>query len=456
MSEWKKANLSEVMNIIGGGTPKRNIAEYWNGTIPWLSVADFNEDRRYVSSSKESITNLGLKNSSTKILKRGSLIISARGTVGCIAQLKADMAFNQSCYGLEGKSGILDNDFLYYLLKNNIKKLKKNTHGAVFDTITKETFEHIEIEYPLLEKQKEISKLLGSFDDKIELNTQTNQTLEQIAQAIFKSWFVDFDPVKAKMDVLAHGGTVEQAELQAMQIISGKTAEELEQMQRTNPEEYKTLEKTTALFPSEMVESKLGDIPKGWEVQQIKDIGFIVCGKTPSKQNPNFYGGDIPFIKIPDMHGNTFITKTNEYLSKEGADSQKTKYLPKGSICVSCIATVGKVSIVTKPSQTNQQINSIIPNNDYLTEFLYFYMNELEDEFYSLASGGSATLNMNTRVFSSIKLLKPKDDLLTIYHSKVKPIFDMILSNQKENKNLAEIRDMLLPKLLSGDISFDI
>lgn len=120
MSDWTTSKLSDVIEIIGGGTPKRSENKYWNGDIPWLSVADFNNDFRYVNDSIEHITELGLQKSSTKLLDKDHLIISARGTVGCLAQLSVPMAFNQSCYGLNGKEGILDNGFLYYFLKNNV------------------------------------------------------------------------------------------------------------------------------------------------------------------------------------------------------------------------------------------------------------------------------------------------------------------------------------------------
>lgn len=123
--------LSDLINLIGGGTPKRNVQEYWNGNISWLSVKDFNNTNRYVETSAEKISELGLKNSSTKLLTAGMLIISARGTVGELAQLKKNMAFNQSCYGIDAKKEYLTNDYLFYLLKTKILELKNISHGSV-------------------------------------------------------------------------------------------------------------------------------------------------------------------------------------------------------------------------------------------------------------------------------------------------------------------------------------
>lgn len=189
-----KCKLSEVMDLIGGGTPKTSKPEYWNGNIPWLSVKDFNNDFRYVYKTEKSITQLGLKKSSTKLLQRGDVIISARGTVGEIATIPFAMAFNQSCYGLRAKKGMVTSDYLYYLIKHNISVLKKNTHGSVFDTITRNTFDNIEVEIPSIKIQEKISSILNDYDKKIELNNAINNNLEQQAQAIFKSWFVDLEP----------------------------------------------------------------------------------------------------------------------------------------------------------------------------------------------------------------------------------------------------------------------
>lgn len=198
MEEWKECKLTEIMDLIGGGTPKTSNPDYWDGDIPWISVKDFNGERRYVGDTEKKITKLGLENSSTKILSKGDIIISARGTVGELAIIPSDMAFNQSCYGLRAKD-FVDSCFLYYLLKQSVNILKHNTHGSVFDTITRETFENISVKLPPLPTQQKIARILSSLDDKIELNNKINTNLEQQAQALFKNWFVDFEPFGGKM-----------------------------------------------------------------------------------------------------------------------------------------------------------------------------------------------------------------------------------------------------------------
>ena len=322
--------------------------------------------------------------------------------------------------------------------------------GATRNALTKGMIESFSIRCPKeVNYQKAIADVLSSLDRKIDLNRRINQTLEAMAQAIFKSWFVDFDPVKAKIAAKAEGRDPLRA---AMSAISGKAEDELDGLPA---EQYEQLAATAALFPDEMVESELGEIPEGWEVSCISQFGDVVCGKTPSKANSEYFGKGIPFIKIPDMHNSMYVVNPSERLTALGAASQAKKTVPSGSICVSCIATVGKVVITHEPSQTNQQINSIVPKFSQYTAYLYFQMTEKGKEFHDLASGGSATLNMNTSTFSKVSVLMPNFEILVKFSVLVAPLFSKILLRQKESAILSETRDTLLPKLLSGELSVD-
>ena len=185
--------LSDVVTIISGGTPKTSVKEFWDGDIDWLTVADFNSSNRYVNSASKKITELGLNNSNTKMLEKGDLIISARGTVGAIAQLTKPMAFNQSCFGLRGKKDKLDTDYLYYWLKNYVDVLLNKSQGSVFNTINLSTFDDIKIELPSIADQRKISNLLTLLDDKIQTNNQINQELEAMSKTLYDYWFVQFD-----------------------------------------------------------------------------------------------------------------------------------------------------------------------------------------------------------------------------------------------------------------------
>lgn len=189
-----------------------------------------------------------------------------------------------------------------------------------------------------------------------------------------------------------------------------------------------------------------------WAEKPLNFYGEIVCGKTPSKQNHSYFNGVVPFIKIPDMHGNPFIFKTEDTLTELGKNSQNNKTVPPYSICVSCIATVGLVSITTKPSQTNQQINTIIPKHSKYRYFLYLTMKASYDLLHAEASGGTATLNLNTGNFSRIAVPLPPDNLLLEFESIVDKVFNKIYQNQAQIQTLEKLRDNLLPKLISGEV----
>lgn len=180
--------LLDNIEIIGGGTPKTTVPEYWNGDVPWISIKDFNNDSRYVYETEKNITQVGLENSSAKLLQRDDIIISARGTIGKLAMIPYPMAFNQSCYGIRPKQGI-NNTYLYYLLKNSVNELKSISHGSVFDTITGDTFASISVNIPNEQVQIAIATVLGLIDDKIAINKAINKNLEATAQAIFSNCF---------------------------------------------------------------------------------------------------------------------------------------------------------------------------------------------------------------------------------------------------------------------------
>lgn len=193
-------------------------------------------------------------------------------------------------------------------------------------------------------------------------------------------------------------------------------------------------------------------IPKLFEVKSIESIEKqIITGKTPPTANKEYYNGSIPFITIDDIRQNTFIAKTASYLTKLGADTQKNKYLPANSICVSCIATVGLVGLTTEISQTNQQINSIICNKEQNLYYLYFAIKDYF-KFSFGAKIGNIVKNMNKGDFSNIVLVYPNDDLLKKYTLIVKPLFNQMKSLTLENEKLKSLRDFLLPLLLNAQV----
>jgi len=189
-----KVVLSSIIDIVSGGTPKTSVPKYWNGDIGWLSVTDFNNDNRFVYNTEKTITEKGVKESNTKFLNVGEIIISARGTVGALAQIGKPMCFNQSCFGLRGKKNLVENDYLFYALKNYVKNIVKRSQGSVFDTINLASFDLMELDiHSDISTQKSIAKVLSDLDAKIELNNRINRELEAMAKTLYDYWFVQFD-----------------------------------------------------------------------------------------------------------------------------------------------------------------------------------------------------------------------------------------------------------------------
>ena len=399
--EWKEVTLGEIGTIVGGATPSTKNTSFYDGNIPWLTPKDLSvNSNKYILRGERNITEAGFKSCSCKMLPKGSVLFSSRAPIGYVAITANDMCTNQGFKSVIPNEET-DSEFLYYLLKYNKDNIASQGSGTTFAEVSGKTMKEIEVMVPKeTDDQRRIASILSSLDRKIELNNKINADLEEMAQAIFKNWFVDFEPFK-----------------------DGK-----------------------------FVDSELGMIPEGWKVGSLGDMGTIVCGKTPSKANSNYYGGDIPFIKIPDMHGKVFVESSEDRLTEQGSLSQIKKLIPPYSLMVSCIATVGLVSINTKPSHTNQQINTIIPHNKSALFYLYQYIKNNEELLKNMGRGGTTTLNVNTKSFSNIRLFIPSDIALLQFHQIVEGLFKKIELNMQESRTLSLLRDTLLPRLMSGEI----
>ena len=417
--------LSEILTIIGGGTPKTTNPSFWGGDIPWLSVVDFNNDNRYVHSTEKTITEAGLKHSSTKILPKGSLILSARGTVGALAQLSKPMAFNQSCYGIVATEHTT-NDFLYYLLKTVVSDLQAKGHGSVFNTITRETFETIFVSLPQKDEQKRIAGVLGAFDDKIELLQKQNTTLENMAKALFKSWFVDFDVVHAKQQGQPKAAVMQQ---------------------------YHLTEELYNLFPSSFEPSALGPIPTGWQVKTAQEIANILIGRTPPRKESKWFSNNSKnhvWISIKDL-GNCgiFINNSSEYLTEEAVNKFRIPMIPANTVVLSFKLTVGRVAISGRNMLSNEAIaqfqNSILPPS-----YLYFTLKNTN--FSSLGSTSSIATAINSNTIKHMDILVANTQIIDIFTNEVEPLFNKIQTNNKQIQTLTEMRDALLPRLISGKI----
>ena len=408
--QWPDVVLSNIIDLIGGGTPKRSTPEYWNGAIPWLSVKDFNHDLRHVDISERSITEFGLTKSSTTLLPKGHLIISARGTVGAISQLSQPMAFNQSCYGIRAKSEYVTNDFLYYLIRHSINKFKRMTHGAVFDTITRETFQHINVKLPTFPEQRAIAHILGTLDDKIELNRRMNETLEAMARALFKSWFVDFDPVRAKME--------------------GRDP--------CLPEHL------ADLFPDRMEDSELGEIPKGWEAKALGECVNLTMGQSPPGSTYNEQGEGLPFFQGRSDFG-------FRYPENRKFCTAPTRIADPEDTLVSVRAPVGDINMAWERCCIGRGVAALRHKSDTMS-FSYYSTWTIQSVLQEYEHTGTVFGAVNKSQFEALRVIEPNPNIVEAFDSCARPLDARIRSNIAESRALAALRDALLPKLISGDL----
>ena len=389
MAEWKETAILEIIDIIGGGTPKTSIADYWNGEIPWLSVKDFNNDNRYVYDTEKHISDLGLNNSSTKLLQRDDIIISARGTVGEIAMIPYPMAFNQSCYGIRAKAGT-DKAFLYYLLKYKIADLKRMTHGSVFDTITRDTFANLIVSLPPYEIQRRIASVLMLIDDKIECNSRINDNLQQQAAAIFRSWFVDCD------------------------LFGGKAPDEWENV---------TLEDITAL------------VSRGITPKYADDTDQIVINQKCVRNH--MIDLSLARTHTPKVINEKWLRFGDLLINSTGDGT---------------LGRAAQVWFQPKNLTVDSHVTIVRPAKENLIFYIGLWGILHEKEIESLHTGSTGQTELPRDRVKAMELRLPDNDTLDRFNALITPMAAAIVANQEENNQLAALRDAILPKLMSGEI----
>ena len=398
---WENFEFGDIVEKIkGGGTPSKQNQEYWNGDIYWASVKDMEEGKYKLSSTQDTITQIGLENSASNLIPKDTLIIATRMGLGRAFINEVDLTINQDLKAIFPKKEFIDTKFLLWWYVNNGKYIESLGNGATVKGIRLEHLKAIKISLPPLPTQKRIASILSAYDDSIENNLKRIKLLEETAQNIYKEWFVHF--------------------------------------------RFPNYEHTAF--------DEASGVPVGWEMKTINDFGKVITGKTPSTANANFYGGNIPFVKTPDMHDAPYVLETNISLTNEGAETQNNKYLPKNSVMVSCIGTAGVVSLTSESCQTNQQINSVKFDEEYKSFYFYGFARGLKSLLEGLGSNGATMVNVNKSKFENISLLVPNTDILIKYDKCIKSFFEQVLVLQQHNQKLKQARDILLPRLMNRTI----
>lgn len=331
-------------------------------------------------------------------VKGPGVVIGRKGTLGTSHFIKQDFWPHDTTLWVKDFKGN-DPRFIAYFLKT--LKLENFDTGSSNPTLNRNHVHKIKVIFPEWNIQKKIAAVTSAYDDLIEKNKRSIALLENMAEEIYREWFVRFR------------------------------------------------------FPGYQKSDFEKGIPKEWGQKRIDSLGKVITGKTPSTSNEKYYGGDIHFVKTPDMHGNMFVNRTEEHLTEDGLNSQPSQIIPENSISVSCIGTGGVVSITTKKCSTNQQINSVSLTKMQDLEWAYFTFKSLKSTILAFGATGATMTNLSKGKFAGIKPVVPTVDLRVAFHEMVSPIFNEIKSLMCINDNLVETKNNLLPRLISGKLSVE-
>jgi len=424
-SEWLLYQVSDLLTsgdiLIGDGYRAKN-EELSPQGIPFARAGNINGGFNFEGTDcfpEKDLYKLG-----NKISQPGDVVFTSKGTVGRFAFVTEDtqsfVYSPQLCFWRSLNRALIEPRYLYYWMMgleffHQYNSVKGQTDMADYVSLSDQRRMYITL--PSIHEQNSIVDILRSLDDKIELNHRMNTTLEESARALFKSWFVDFDPVRAKME--------------------GRQPEGIDA-------------ETAALFPDRLVESTLGMIPEGWGMSSLSETIDIIGGGTPKTSNPEFWDGSIPWFSVTDLpsSGDIFVIDTEKKITQDGLNNSSTRMLPYGTTIITARGTVGKVALVGVPMTMNQSCYGISGKANYYTFFrLQSATAELKRNTHGTVFD---TITKNT--FDQIQIAIPSHEIIARFEAQVAPNLELMLTNLRLSRTLTATRDSLLPKLLSGEV----
>lgn len=405
--EWKITNIGSLCDrVCSGGTPKSTNNAYYNGNIPWLNTKEVNFNRIY--DTEKNITQLGLENSSAKWISENSVIVAMYGaTAGKVAITKIPITTNQACCNLSINSEIADYNFVYYFLCSKFYELSSLANGGAQQNLNAQIIKDFPIKIPVnLSDQRKIAGILSALDSKIENNNKINANLEAQAQALFKSWFVDFTPFKDQP----------------------------------------------------FVDSELGPIPQGWKVVSLDDMTSKVGTGLNPRKNFTLGQGSNYYVTIKNMYNNrVYLDSRCDKITDEAIQKiQKRSKLQVGDLLFSGIGTIGRVALINKPPynwNTSESVFNLHPSEEISSEFLYLLLlSNFFQNYVKINTLGGVQQGIRMASLKSFRMALPDRNVLIAFDRIIQPIVADIKRNDDENDSLAALRDTLLPKLMSGEI----
>ena len=405
---WQDSTLGELARLDGGliqtgpfGSQLHQ-AEYETEGVPVVMPKDI-ADGRISGASVARVSEQTANRLQRHKLKPQSIVLPRRGEVTKRAYIRDEQEgwlCGTGCLKIELDGRHLVPAYLYYFMEQEhvTKWLLQHAVGTTMLNLSAGIVSALPIRYPTPDVQRAIADNLTTYDDLIENNRRRMALLEESARLLYREWFVRLR------------------------------------------------------FPGYEHTPVVDGVPKGWERVRVDKLGTVLTGKTPSTKDADNYGGDIPFIKTPDMHGNAFVLQAETYLTEKGAKTQTNKFLPPGALLVSCIGTVGVVSLTAEFCQFNQQINAVIPCEHFLRYYSYFALKEMKPRLDAIG-GGVTMANVSKGKFESMDLLRPASALLRNFDEYSSPVFNQIKVLGQQNQKLHTARDLLLPRLMSGELA---
>lgn len=394
--EWKEVRLGDVCTrVCSGGTPKSTNLSYYGGEIPWLNTKEIDFNRIY--STEKTITDSGLNNSSAKWIVPNTVTVAMYGaTAGKSCIVKVPMTTNQACCNLTINDEVADYEFVYYSLKNDYTTLASLANGGAQQNLNAQIIKDYVLKMPSLADQRRIASILSSLDRKIELNNKINADLEEMAQAIFKNWFVDFEPFK-----------------------DGK-----------------------------FVDSELGMIPEGWKVGRLTEIASYMNGLAMQKFPPENNEDSLPVLKIKEL-GQGFCGTDSDRCSCNIKDECK---IHNGDVIFSWSGTLLVDVWCGGDCGLNQHLFKVTSKN-YPKWFYYYWTKHHLQEFIHIAKDKAVTMGHIKRGHLEEALVAiPNNDSMEKAHKLFEPILSKIISLRLESSRLSLLRDTLLPRLMSGEL----
>lgn len=398
---FKEYRISELGNVVGGGTPSTVADDYWNGDIPWITPKDLTGYTSvYISYGETFITKQGLNKSAAKLLPKNTVLFSSRAPIGYVALAKNPICTNQGF-----KSIICDETkvyplYFYYYLKTNLDYIKLFGSGATFPEISGNTMKNIKVNIiENIEQQQKIASILSAYDDLIENNNKRIKILEQMAENLYKEWFVRFR------------------------------------------------------FPNYQNTEFENGIPKGWKVIQVQDLFDISIGRTPDRKVFEYFSNnqsDYLWISIADMKDKMFVMSSAEYLTCDAIRKVNMPMVSENTVILSFKLSVGRVAITTQLSCTNEAIAHFNTNNKQLVEYTYLYLKFFQ--YQDLGNTSAIGNAVNSTIIRKMKFLYPDEEIVRVFHLQIKDVFNEIKLLSRKNQNLIKQRDMLLPRLMSGKL----